>query len=94
MPRYKVAHLNQQGVDLIIVPLESSFGAQGQQSQNAEHNLLQLKANGAGLKGTVVPVWDNGGGRMGFLAPPNFHPYFQSINLQFVMGNINREIYW
>lgn len=94
MPRYKVAHLNQQGVDLIIIPLESSFGAQGQQAQNAELNLLQMKANGAGLKGTVVPVWDNGGGRMGFLAPQNFHPYFQSVNLSFVMGNLNREIYW
>jgi len=31
---------------------------------------------------------------MGFLAPRNYYPFFQSISLEFVAGNINRQLYW
>ena len=94
MPRFNVAHLREQGQGMIIVPLDSSFGhklGSDQQSITAD---LQWHANDAGLKGTVVPVWDRGGGRMAFIAPQQWHPFFQSIDLRFVASNINREIYW
>lgn len=35
MPRFKVAHLHEQGQDMIIVPLESSFGRRISQDQHA-----------------------------------------------------------
>lgn len=57
MARYKIAHVREQGVDLIIIPLESSFGNQGTQAQNDTIAVLQLKARAAGLAGKVVPVW-------------------------------------
>jgi hypothetical protein len=93
MPRYDVAHIREQGTDLIIIPLESSFGAQSPATQHQTIDELQIRANSAGLKGTVVPVW-NSGGRMAFIVPPNWRSFFSSINLQFVAANINRYISW
>jgi len=94
MPRFKVAHLHEQGQDMIIVPLDTNFGHQPSSSQHGAIDDIQRHARGAGLKGTVVPVWDNGGGRMAFIAPRAWHSFFTSINLYFVAANINREIYW
>lgn len=62
--------------------------------QNEIISELQSRATSAGLAGTVVLVWDNGGGHMRFIAPVKWHPFFRSINLQFVAANINRELYW
>jgi hypothetical protein len=94
MPRFEVAHLREQGVDLIVVPLTSAFGFKSQREQNDVQDELQLRANRAGLRGTVVLVWDGGGGRMSFLAPPGYHPFFRSIGLREIAMSVNRELYW
>lgn len=79
---------------MIIVPLESGFGRKTVQDQNTITADIQRHAFGAGLKGIVVPVWDNGGGRMAFRAPPPWHPFFRSLNLRLVAASINRELFW
>ena len=56
MPRYKVAHLNEQGVDLVIIPLESRFGHLSAADKNAEITALPVEASGAGLKGSFYHV--------------------------------------
>jgi hypothetical protein len=94
MPRFKVAHVKEQGVDLIIIPLESRFGSMSNADQNSQNRELQVRANAAGLRGTVVPVWDAGGGRMGFFAPSGFRPFFSSLSLSQVDQSINKEISW
>ena len=94
MPRFKVAHIREQGVDLVIVPLDNSFGNKISSDQSAVIAELQSHATGARLAGTVVPVWDGGGGRMNFIAPPNWHPFFRNLSLQWIAANINKEIYW
>jgi hypothetical protein len=94
MPHFKVAHVREQGVDVVIVPLESSFGHKMTQDQNAIRADLQRHSESAGLAGGVVPVWDAGGGRMGFLAPHNQQSFFKSINLHWVARNINGELSW
>jgi hypothetical protein len=94
MPTLEVAHLNQQGQDIIIVPLDDSFGSKTQQDQRRTIGEIQRHAMGAGLRGTVVPVWDNGGGRMAFIAPQPWHPFFRSLNLGTVFANVNRELSW
>lgn len=94
MPSVKVAHLREQGQNMIIVPLDSSFGREPQPQQDATIRELQMRASGAGLAGRVVPVWDNGGGRMAFIAPQPWHPFFRSLSLQAVWGNVNRELSW
>lgn len=93
MPQYRIAHLREQGQDLIIVPLEGTFGSLSSAAQDATVSELQVRVGAAGLRGTVVPVWPQSA-RMAFLAPPPWHPFFQSISLNFVMANINREISW
>jgi len=94
MPRFDVAHIKEQGIDLIIIPLNNSFRSKNETEQREIISELQSRASSAGLAGTVVPVWDNGGGRMAFIAPEKWHPYFRSINMQFVAVNINRQLYW
>lgn len=94
MPRFKVAHLKEQGVDLIIIPLDNDFGYKTDSEQIQSVRELQRRASSAGLRGAVIPVWDGGGGRMAFRAPHNYHPYFQSIDLSVVWANVNRELYW
>jgi hypothetical protein len=94
MPRFKVAHIREQGQDMIIVPLDSTFGGRVNSDQQSIASELQTRSRAAGLAGRVVPVWDKGRGRMGFFAPHTWHGFFASINLRWVCANINREIYW
>ena len=87
----KIAHLKQQGIDLIIVPLAPSFGREFQTTQESIVSSIQARAIAAGLAGTVVPVWDDNG-RMGFRAPIPWHPFFRGVNLPLVYANLNRQI--
>ncbi|TAL00198.1 MAG: hypothetical protein EPO08_14435 [Rhodospirillaceae bacterium] len=93
MPTLRVAHIREQGVDLIIIPLDKSFGQQTQAQQQQSIETLRMSATLAGLQGDVIPVWELDGGRMSFIAPKNYHPYFSSITLEFVFANLNRDLY-
>ena len=92
MNKFDVAYIQHKGVDLIIIPLKSSFGRKTTTEQNQTAAALQSYASVAGLAGTVVPIWDAGGRRMGFLAPSKWSAFFQSIDLTFVSRNINRQL--
>lgn len=93
MPRLKIAHLREQGQDMIIVPLESSFGHKSEQDQRDTINELQMRARSAQLRGTVVPVWESGG-TMKFIAPEPWHPFFRGLSMPAIWQNLNRELYW
>jgi hypothetical protein len=93
MPQFEVAHVYEQGVNLIIVPVSSSFASRGNHEQAEIASDLQLHAREAGLAGMVVVVWD-AGGRMGFYAPPNYAPFFRSLSLGDVARNINGTLSW
>ena len=92
MARFRVAHLHERGQDIIIVLLDQSFGCKSNMKQNRICAGIQACATVAGLAGTVVPVWDGGGGRMAFLAPQPWYPFFRSMTLEDVAENINREL--
>lgn len=94
MPKYRVAHIREQGIDLVIIPLEDAFGLKTENEQQEIIAELQLHATGAGLAGTVVPIWRAAGGRMGFIAPQNWHPFFRSLNRLAVEAMLNKEIFW
>ncbi len=93
MPRFKVAHLHEQGQDMVIIPLESSFGSKSDAEQREIIGELQDRSSAANLKGTVVPVWESGG-RMSFIAPQPWHPFFRGLSMQTVFVNINKELSW
>jgi hypothetical protein len=94
MPPLKIAHINVQGQDMIIAPLDRGFGSKTDEDRREALAEIEARARSAGLKGHAVAVWDAGGGRMAFHAPTPWHPYFQSINLQTVFANVNRELSW
>lgn len=91
MQKYKIAHIRQQGVDLIIAPLDSSFGNKDLSSKNLFMQTLETYAHRAGLAGTVVPVWLSGR-QMNFIAPRPWHPFFKSLSWNDVLRNINKEL--
>lgn len=92
MPTFEVAHINEQGIDLIIVLVSNSFGGLGTAEQKRQTGLLQVAATSAGMAGTVVPVWEDGFGSLAFLAPREWHPFFESLTTNDLLRNVNRTL--
>lgn len=93
MPTFKIAHIREQGVDLIVVPMDPAFGKLPKSDQHTIIAELQAQSFAAKLAGTVVTVWDYGRGQMGFIAPQSWHPFFQSISLSWLLAKLNRELH-
>ena len=92
MTTFKVAHIREQGQQMIIIPLSASFGHKTSREQSEAMDALRLAARSAGLVGTVATIWTNGN-RVGFIAPKPWHPFFRSPGIyNLVMRNINREL--
>lgn len=89
--RFNIAHIREQGVDMIIVPLDSSFGHKPTSAQHETIDSLQAYATSAGLAGRVVVVWQEGNGHR-FIAPPNWQPFFKSLGWGQIMASINKEL--
>jgi hypothetical protein len=92
MPELDVAQVKIQGVDLILIKLDAAHARQSFPLKKKARQELQQKAKSAGLTGTVVTVWDAGGGNMGFLSPPEYSSFFGGINLAYVAANINGKL--
>lgn len=90
--KFKVAHVKLKGVDVILVPLDSSFGQLTRADQQRASQALQHYAAAAGLKGSLVPIWDRGTGTAEFLAEKQLHPILQNLSLFTVQQSINREL--
>lgn len=91
MSTFDIAHIREQGINLIIVPLESSFGHKPSSAQSQIIDSLQSAAHSAGLAGTVVPVWRSAGGHQ-FIAPRNWHAYFKSLSWTQITASINKRL--
>jgi hypothetical protein len=94
MPSFEVAHIQEQGQNMIIVPLDSDFEWQTPLVHGDTVRELELRSRAAGLAGRVVLVWEGGNGRMKFIAPQNWHPFFRSLSLAFVFRNLNKTLSW
>jgi hypothetical protein len=94
MPHYDLAQIHEQDTDLIIVPIDDAIRTVGNTEKNILRDELQVRARSAGLAGTVCLVWDAGDGRLTFLAPRNYAPFFRTIDLDFVLTNLNHELAW
>jgi hypothetical protein len=89
---FKVAHLKEQGVDLVIVFVNPSVGNLSPLEQQQAADALQRCAASAGLAGNVAMVWQNSAGRMEFWAPNNQHAYFLEVPWDYLVGNINKTL--
>jgi hypothetical protein len=91
MNKFDVAHINEQGVNMIIIPLDPSFGSKSSSAQNSIIASLERCAHNAGLAGTVVPVWRNGSSHS-FICPPNWTPFFKTFSWNSIIANVNKEL--
>ena len=94
MPQFEVAHLNEQGQNMIVIPLADSFGSKSSRDQNSVVSQLQAKARSAGMAGTVVVVWDSYDGRMAFMAPTQWRELFKSLSMMDIARSINKQLSW
>lgn len=92
LSRCRVAHIRERGVDLIIVPFDKGFGDKPRDEQLKAREAVQTAATQSNLSGTIVPVWNKGDGRMGFIAAENYHSILSNMTLEFVRANLNREL--
>lgn len=93
MPTFNIAHLREQGDDVVIIPLEDSFDYRSDQDRHNARLEFQARSANAGLRGDVVLVW-NSGGRMKFIAPPNWLSFFQGASMDWVQANVNKTLSW
>ncbi len=93
MPTLKAAHIREQGQNMIIFPLDSTFGSRSSSDQSNALVELEQRAHAAGLAGGAVAVWETGG-RTHFLGPRPWHAFLQGISMRWVWANVNKEISW
>lgn len=94
MPDIRVAEVKHDGADLLLAFMNVHFGAADPDTQQAVTAEIQNQAQGARLPGIVIPVWDAGAGRLGFLAPTQWQAYLQTLTLPAVQGMLNRKLLW
>ena len=94
MTTLDVAHIREQGQDMIIVPLDRSFDHKTESQQQAAIYEIQSAANNAGLRGTVVAVWPASSGGMKFRGPQPWHPYLRGLSLQQILASVNKKLTW
>ena len=90
MPTFQVAHLQRDGQDIIIVPVDRTFGKRSPAEQAHIQEAFQRSAVSVEMNGVVVPVWEDAAGRMAFRAPPPWHEFLKSIDMVFVATALNR----
>jgi hypothetical protein len=82
MQKLKVALVHELGQDIIIIRMADSYPGDSVRARSFAQQGLQRAAAAAGLPGVVVTVWRaNAEGLMGFLAPRELYPYFQSLDM-------------
>jgi len=92
MATYKVAQLKEQGLDLIIVPMDSKFGHMSAMDQAKLIGQIQAQAKAVKLKGSVIPVWEGVNGHLSCIAPKHWHAFFRRLTMEEVHGILNNEI--
>jgi hypothetical protein len=92
MPVFQVAHLRHAGQDIIIVPVDRTFGKRSPSEQARIQEAFQRSAITVEMKGVVVPVWEDATGRMAFRAPPPWHDFLKGIDMVYVATALNRTL--
>lgn len=93
MPSFKVAHIKEQGQDMLLFPLSGNFGLKSEADQNAVLQTLQARARGAGLPGHAVCVWEIGG-RTRSIGPEAWKGYLSGLSIQWVNKQATLSIAW
>jgi hypothetical protein len=93
MPSLELAHIREQGQDMLIFPLDDSFGRKTESDRAAMLTMLERRAHAAGLAGGAVAIWEHGS-HTHFMGPRPWRPFLEGIDMDWVWANVNREISW
>ncbi len=85
MNAFEVAHINEHGVNVVVVFVAPAVAHKSTEEQNALAEGLQLYAQSAGLAGNIAMVWPGG-----FWAPRNQHAFFGSPGGSY--GELSRRV--
>ena len=92
MATYHLAHVRHGGQDIIIIPMDSSFGSKSSTAQDEAIEYLEDGAWDADLAGDVAVIWQSGG-KTYFRAPSEWCSFFESPGIwDWVQVNINTEL--
>ena len=94
MKTFQVAHLDIQDVQLVVVFLPSTFDSKTEREKLVFHAALERCAEGAGLAGNVVALWQDPSSRTRFIAPPEQHPFFQIMKYDQLLAQANSTLTW
>ena len=89
--KFDIAHVREQGQDMIIIPLDSNFEYKSDDQKRNTMYALQTCASNARLGGTVVLIWESNG-RTKFMAPQPWHGLFRSVDMLWVAKRINKSL--
>jgi hypothetical protein len=92
MPTFQVACLRHDGMDVIIVPVDRSYGQRSPTEQARIQDAFQRSAAAVNLAGVVVPVWEAANGTLGFRAPSPLHDFLKGIDMVYVATALNRNL--
>jgi hypothetical protein len=89
MTTFEIAHINEQGVNVVVVFVDPAVAHKTAADQNAIAGGLQLCARSANLAGNIAMVWPGG-----FWAQPNQHAFFESPggSYQALQARINKTL--
>jgi hypothetical protein len=87
MQTFKVAHIREQNVNLVIVFVSDAAGRLPDSEKSRLLAALQGCAISAGLAGTVVLVWSGG-----FYCDTRLHAFFRSVPYTDLLASINRQL--
>ena len=93
MPRLKAAHINEQGENMIIFPLNSLFANQTDEGRADILEELERRAHAAGLAGRAVAIWERGN-QTHYLGPRSWQAFLESLSMRWVLANVNKELSW
>jgi hypothetical protein len=91
MAQIKIAHIKEQGRDLIIIPLDSSFHDKTPSQREATRKALQTCVCDANLEGAVVLVWRSGHNQY-FIAPDQWHEYLRHLSWHAIISRLNKTL--
>ena len=93
MPELDVKLINEYNADLVIIPLDRSFGSKPGAEQKRIADALQLCVSNTLLPAAwVVLVWEAGDGTWSFRAPPNWDSVFRSYDIGAAVRSPNRKL--
>jgi hypothetical protein len=93
MPTFKLAHVREQGQNMLLFPLGGNVAHKTTQEQHGILAELEDRAHAAGLAGRAAIFWESGG-RTRSLGPKAWANFLRSMSMNAVLRSVNKSISW